>query len=117
MNKSYRTVWNEALGAWVAASEITKARGKRSRSGAVVAAAVVLVALGGRVGPGRSRLGEVLLLMDPQQLFLATLATPQMQALTALRSDAVRLRFLQPYQPRTASLTALLLLARASQLA
>ena len=32
MNKSYRTVWNEALGAWVAASEITKARGKPSKS-------------------------------------------------------------------------------------
>ena len=48
MNKSYRTVWNEALGAWVAASEITKARGKRSRSAKAVAAAVtVLVGLGG----------------------------------------------------------------------
>lgn len=47
MNKSYRTVWNEALGAWVAASEITKARGKRSRSGTVVAAAAMVLVLGG----------------------------------------------------------------------
>ena len=30
MNKSYRSVWNHALGAWVAVSEITAARGKRS---------------------------------------------------------------------------------------
>ncbi|VTU37889.1 Adhesin YadA precursor [Variovorax sp. PBL-H6] len=57
MNKSYRTVWNEALGAWVAASEITKARGKRSRSSAVVAAAVVLVALGGSGGAGAQAVG------------------------------------------------------------
>ena len=32
MNKSYRSIWNEALGAWVAASELTSARGKRSSS-------------------------------------------------------------------------------------
>ena len=30
MNRSYRTIWNESLGAWVAASEISKPRGKRS---------------------------------------------------------------------------------------
>ena len=30
MNKSYVSVWNEALGSWVAASENTTARGKRS---------------------------------------------------------------------------------------
>ncbi|WP_272947458.1 ESPR-type extended signal peptide-containing protein, partial [Variovorax sp. JS1663] len=48
MNKSYRTVWNEALGAWVAASEITKARGKGSRSAKLAVAAVtVCVAMGG----------------------------------------------------------------------
>lgn len=40
MNKSYRSIWNEALGAWVAASEVTKARGKRGRS-AVISLAVV----------------------------------------------------------------------------
>ncbi|WP_151823179.1 YadA-like family protein [Acinetobacter oleivorans] len=30
MNKIYRLIWNEALGVWVTASEISKARGKRS---------------------------------------------------------------------------------------
>ncbi|HDR9511027.1 TPA: ESPR domain-containing protein, partial [Burkholderia cepacia] len=29
MNNVYRTVWNESIGAWVAASENAKARGKR----------------------------------------------------------------------------------------
>ncbi|WP_196489241.1 ESPR domain-containing protein, partial [Burkholderia cepacia] len=33
MNKIYRSIWNEALGVWVAASELTNARGKASRSG------------------------------------------------------------------------------------
>ncbi|HSW20371.1 MAG TPA: ESPR domain-containing protein [Ramlibacter sp.] len=33
MNRSYRSIWNEALGAWVAASEITSANGKRSKAG------------------------------------------------------------------------------------
>ncbi|MDM0007210.1 ESPR-type extended signal peptide-containing protein [Variovorax sp. J22G73] len=33
MNKSYKTIWNESLGAWVAASETTKGRGKRSKLG------------------------------------------------------------------------------------
>ena len=32
MNKSYRSIYNESLGAWVAASEITRARGKASCS-------------------------------------------------------------------------------------
>ncbi|RYF38436.1 MAG: hypothetical protein EOO27_50810, partial [Comamonadaceae bacterium] len=44
MNKSYRSIWNESLGAWVAASELTAARGKPGRSrlaaGAVAAAAM-----------------------------------------------------------------------------
>lgn len=57
MNKSYRTVWNEALGAWVAASEITKARGKRSRSGAVAVATAVLVALGNADYAGAQSIG------------------------------------------------------------
>lgn len=30
MNKSFRSIWNEALGSWVAVSETTMARGKRS---------------------------------------------------------------------------------------
>ncbi|RGE47100.1 hypothetical protein DZC30_01535 [Comamonas testosteroni] len=41
MNRSYRTIWNESLGAWVAASEITTARGKKSSS-AVMTGAVAL---------------------------------------------------------------------------
>jgi len=36
MNKTHRSVWNESLGAWVATSELTKAKGKRS--GGLVAA-------------------------------------------------------------------------------
>ncbi|WP_269139775.1 ESPR domain-containing protein, partial [Burkholderia stagnalis] len=39
MNRTYRTIWNEALGAWVAASEISSARGKPNKS--AVAKAVV----------------------------------------------------------------------------
>ncbi|RZI74053.1 MAG: hypothetical protein EOP80_11175 [Variovorax sp.] len=48
MNKSYRSVWNESLGAWVAASEITSARGKKSKSGraALALAALTLGASG-----------------------------------------------------------------------
>lgn len=40
MNKSYRTIWNEALGAWVAASEIARSRVKRGS---------VLIAQGGAI--------------------------------------------------------------------
>jgi filamentous hemagglutinin family protein len=32
LNQIYRTIWSEALGAWVAVSEITKSKGKRSAS-------------------------------------------------------------------------------------
>ena len=41
MNRSYRSIWNESLGAWVAASEITRSRGK----GGVVVAMAGLLAL------------------------------------------------------------------------
>ncbi|WP_325089368.1 ESPR domain-containing protein [Burkholderia contaminans] len=44
MNKSYRTIWNEALGAWVAASENDSARGKPNKRSVVALIAVVLVA-------------------------------------------------------------------------
>lgn len=33
MNEIYRSIWNAALGAWVAVAEITKTQGKQSRSG------------------------------------------------------------------------------------
>lgn len=44
MNRSYRTIWNESLGAWVAVSEIQSAHGKPSSSS--VAAGVVGAAAG-----------------------------------------------------------------------
>jgi hypothetical protein len=50
MNKSYISVWNEALGSWVAASENTVARGKRSKSKVVAGAAATFVGLTGLMG-------------------------------------------------------------------
>jgi trimeric autotransporter adhesin len=51
MNKSHRSIWNESLGAWVAASETTKARGKRSKSARLVAAMLAgLVLTGASMG-------------------------------------------------------------------
>ena len=48
MNKVYKSVWNESIGAWVAASETAAARGKRNGrlAKAVVASAVTLGAAG-----------------------------------------------------------------------
>ncbi len=49
MNKTYRSVWNEALGAWVAASETVKARGKgggRVRAAVLAAGLAAVTALG-----------------------------------------------------------------------
>ncbi|WP_269765171.1 ESPR-type extended signal peptide-containing protein, partial [Burkholderia ubonensis] len=45
MNKSYRTVWNESIGAWVAVSENDKARGARCSLKSVTLVAVVASAL------------------------------------------------------------------------
>ena len=45
MNKSYRSIWNESLGAWVAASETAKARGKKSSSRRVAAAVLSLLSV------------------------------------------------------------------------
>ncbi len=48
MNRIHRSIWNESLGAWVAASEISPAGGKRSGGRSLRSVAVaVLVALGG----------------------------------------------------------------------
>ncbi|MCA3848186.1 MAG: hypothetical protein IOB09_27730, partial [Burkholderia sp.] len=33
VNRSYRSIWSEVLGTWVAVSEVVKSRGKKSRSG------------------------------------------------------------------------------------
>ncbi|MCV9986367.1 ESPR domain-containing protein, partial [Burkholderia pseudomallei] len=35
MNRAYRSIWNESLGAWVAASELDSAHGKGKRSASV----------------------------------------------------------------------------------
>ena len=49
MNRTYRSLWNESLGAWVAASEVSHARGKRCGSQVALAAAGgVLAALRAR---------------------------------------------------------------------
>ena len=48
MNRSYRTVWNDSLGAWVAVSEHAAARGKtNSRHASISALALVVMLLGG----------------------------------------------------------------------
>ena len=44
MNKSHRSIWNEALGTWVAASELTAARGKKNSAGHALLAIAILVA-------------------------------------------------------------------------
>ena len=36
MNRSYKSIWSEAQGAWVAVSEVAGGRGKKSRGGAAV---------------------------------------------------------------------------------
>ncbi|MFM0735596.1 ESPR domain-containing protein, partial [Paraburkholderia sediminicola] len=41
MNKSYKTVWNETTGTYVAASEVAKSRGKGTKSKVVLVAAMV----------------------------------------------------------------------------
>ena len=48
MNKCHRSIWNESLGAWVATSENTRARGKRS--GSKTLAGSVLLAVAGLQG-------------------------------------------------------------------
>ena len=45
MNRTHRRLWNSARGAWVAAPENTRARGKRSR---VAEALALTAALGGQ---------------------------------------------------------------------
>jgi len=46
MNRAYRSIWNQALGTWVAVSELASARGKPGKAkllGAVTLAAVPTV--------------------------------------------------------------------------
>jgi trimeric autotransporter adhesin len=49
MNKVYRSVYNKVLGSWVAASELTAARGKpaRAKSGVMLVAGALLASTGG----------------------------------------------------------------------
>ncbi|WP_218642039.1 ESPR domain-containing protein, partial [Burkholderia sp. SRS-W-2-2016] len=50
MNKSYKSVWNESLGTWVATSELTNSRGKRGKGSSqrsIATAAVLLAVAGG----------------------------------------------------------------------
>ena len=42
MNKSYRSIYNEELGAWVAVAENVPAKGKKGKAGGVVMAAAVI---------------------------------------------------------------------------
>lgn len=50
MNKSFRSIWNEALGAWVAASEGCTARRKKSSS-ITIGAALLATAVFGSASP------------------------------------------------------------------
>ncbi|MGF6728588.1 autotransporter adhesin [Paraburkholderia youngii] len=54
MNKSYISIWNEALGSWIAASENMSARGKRSKSRTVAGAIATAVVLAGVSGTAAS---------------------------------------------------------------
>ncbi|MCU4122399.1 autotransporter outer membrane beta-barrel domain-containing protein [Variovorax sp. N23] len=47
MNRSYRLVWNGALGAWVAVSEVARKGGKSSPRGLVVAAVAAVALMSG----------------------------------------------------------------------
>lgn len=47
MNSTYKSIWNESLGAWVATSELCKARGKRSSSSVLAAGLLIAVVCGG----------------------------------------------------------------------
>lgn len=46
MNKTYKTVWNETTGTYVAASETAKSRGKKSTSKKVLALALLAAGVG-----------------------------------------------------------------------
>ncbi|MFM0080145.1 YadA-like family protein [Paraburkholderia sediminicola] len=46
MNKSYKTVWNETTGTYVAAPEVAKGRGKKSRNKKALVAALMAAGIG-----------------------------------------------------------------------
>lgn len=47
MNKTFRTVWNEARQSFVTTSEVQNAHGKRTKSSLSLCVAAVLLGLGG----------------------------------------------------------------------
>jgi len=50
MNKTYRSVWNESTGTWVAASEVAKSHGKKSRSSRKAQVALGFLSVAGLAG-------------------------------------------------------------------
>ncbi|MBO9357648.1 hypothetical protein GG851_26960 [Bordetella petrii] len=54
MNKTYRTVWCEATGTYVAVAENVKARGKRTSGARILARAALAVAVAGGAGAARA---------------------------------------------------------------
>lgn len=56
MNKTYRSIYSEKLGTWVAASESTKSRGKKSQ-GLIANAAVAMLLIGGAAGVSAQSVG------------------------------------------------------------
>ena len=50
MNKIYRCIYNEALGTWVAVSELAQAKGKRSRGRLAKTILATSLAVAGTVG-------------------------------------------------------------------
>lgn len=50
MNKSYKTVWNETTRTYVAAPEVAKSRGKKSKCRQILAVALLAAGAGGATG-------------------------------------------------------------------
>ncbi|MDB5828255.1 MAG: autotransporter outer rane beta-barrel protein, partial [Variovorax sp.] len=84
MNTSYRSVWNHALGAWVAVSEVTRSRGKRSGSAVAIAAATLLGGLTGTAALAQSHdYADGAYAVD-----ITTTVTPTVELNTDLNIDA-----------------------------
>ncbi|MEA3115905.1 MAG: trimeric autotransporter adhesin, partial [Caballeronia sp.] len=49
MNRIFKAVWNESTGTWVAASETSKSKTKRSSARKLVIAQAVMIGIGGLV--------------------------------------------------------------------
>lgn len=88
MNRSFKSVWSPALGAWVAVSELTRAQGKRCSAGAAAMAVPALLA----VLAGGAQAQNVTLAGTNGRL---TYSTP-CDTLTVASTCASELRFVQP---------------------